>query len=180
MDFLKNPFFWAFISMFAIVGGPVIVSGKKMGTSRLFGFVIVAIFALGRVILVLPSLPQPRFEIGAWHWVLGGLIFSLGVLFSLPAVAISPFTAPNERVKLKTTGLYRIVRNPIYLGELLWCLGWSILFQSVIGAMLVPFWWASLLFTTLVEEESLERVLGQPYVVYKAEVRGRIIPGLPF
>lgn len=180
MNFLRDPFFWAFISMFATVGGPQIVSGKKLGIHRLFGIVVVVLFALGRVILILPALPQPRFEIGGLHWVLGEVIFGLGVPFSTPALLIKPFTGPNNEVKLKTTSLYQIIRNPIYLGELMWCLGWSILFQSVIGVILVPFWWASFLFTTLAEEQSLERELGQDYLAYKEKVQCRIIPGLPF
>ena len=32
----------------------------------------------------------------------------------------------------------------------------------------------------IIEEESLERALGEPYRAYKQRVRGRIIPGLPF
>jgi protein-S-isoprenylcysteine O-methyltransferase Ste14 len=179
MAFLRDPFFWAFISMFAIVGGAQIVGGKHLGKRPLFGMAVVTVFALGRVVLVLPSLPQARFAPDAWHWVIGGLIFTLGLIFSSPALRIKPFTAPDERVKLKTTGFYSIVRNPIYLGELLWCLGWSIMYRSVIGVLLVPFWWVSLLFTTLIEEESLERELGQPYIAYKKRVRSRIIPGLP-
>jgi protein-S-isoprenylcysteine O-methyltransferase Ste14 len=35
------------------------------------------------------------------------------------------------------------------------------------------------LFLISIEEESLERALGQPYLAYKEKVRGRIIPGLP-
>lgn len=179
MAFLSDPFFWAFVSMFALAAASQIVSGRNLGRRPLFGFIVVAIFGLGRVVLVLPSLPQPRFEMGGWHWVLGGVIFALGVAFSAPALTIRPLTAADEQVKLKTTGFYGIVRNPVYLGEILWCLGWSILFRSIIGVALVPFWWAGLLFTSMLEEESLERALGQPYSEYKKRVRSRIIPGLP-
>ena len=124
-------------------------------------------------------MPQPRFEIGAWNWILGGLIFVGGLVFSSPALVIKPFTAPDREGKLETTGFYALVRNPIYLGEVLWCLGWSLMFGSVIGILLVPFWWMCLLFLILVEEENLEQELGQVYVEYKKRVRGRIIPGLP-
>ncbi len=71
------------------------------------------------------------------------------------------------------------MRNPIYFGEILWCLGWAVLFRSGIGVLLVPLWWIGLLFHTLSEEEHLERILGQPYLDYKKQVRGRIIPKLP-
>jgi protein-S-isoprenylcysteine O-methyltransferase Ste14 len=180
MAFLKDPFFWAFISMFAFMASTQIVSGKNLGRNPLFGVSVVIIFALGRVILVLPSLPQPRIVIGEWSWVFGGMIFAAGLVFSLPAFSIRPFTAPDIQTHLKTTGFYRIVRNPLYLAEVLWSLGWSIMFRSVIGIALVPFWWASLLFLSLIEEVNLERELGQSYLDYKKRVRGRIFPGLPF
>jgi len=179
MTFLKDPFFWAFISMFAVLASSQIVGSKKLGKHPLFGFIVVATFALGRVVLVLPWLPQPRFEISGWHWIAGGLIFAVGMVFSIPALTIKPFTVPDENISLKTSGFYGVVRNPLYLAEVLWCLGWSVTFRSIIGVLLVPFWWGSLLFIALLEEESLERKLGQPYLEYKKRVRSRIIPGLP-
>jgi protein-S-isoprenylcysteine O-methyltransferase Ste14 len=179
MEFIFNPFAWALVSMFALVGACAVVSGHKLGKNPLFGFIIVMVFIVGRVILVLPPLTQPRFESRGWHLVLGGIIFVLGLVFSLPALKIKPFTAPDDSIELKTSGFYAIVRNPIYLGEVLWSLGWSILFRSTIGIALVPFWWAGLLFLVLIEEASLERELGNHYQEYKARVRGRIIPGLP-
>ncbi|UCD19258.1 MAG: isoprenylcysteine carboxylmethyltransferase family protein [candidate division WOR-3 bacterium] len=178
MTFYQNPFFWAMIGMFCLVGGGVIVS-RKSGYSVLYGAVIVTVFVLARGVLVLPFCVQPRFEANGWHLFVGGLIFVIGLVFSLPALAIKPLTAPNEQMKLVTTGFYALVRNPIYLGEVLWCLGWSIMFRSIIGLALVPLWWTALLLHTLVEEESLERALGEKYLVYKRKVRGRIIPGLP-
>lgn len=179
MNFFENPFFWAFLSMFAVLASTQVVANKRLGRYPLFGLIVVALFAFGRAVLVLPSLPQPRFDVGVWHWIIGGVVFVLGIVFSIPAWNIKPFTAPDEKVVLKTNGFYRFVRNPIYLAELLWCLGWSIMFRSIIGLVLVPFWWASLLFLTLLEEESLERTLGPSYTEYKKKVRSRIIPGLP-
>ena len=82
-------------------------------------------------------------------------------------------------MNLKTSGFYRIVRNPLYLSDMLWCLGLAVMFRSKIGVALVPLWWAGLWLLTLIEEENLERKLGQVYVEYKHRVRGRILPGLP-
>ena len=80
---------------------------------------------------------------------------------------------------LRTSGIYGIVRNPIYLADILFSLGFAILFRSIIGVALIPVWWASFLFIVLTEEKSLERTLGQPYLDYRQRVKGRIIPGLP-
>jgi protein-S-isoprenylcysteine O-methyltransferase Ste14 len=180
MSLLEDPFFWSFISMFGLSASSQVVGNKKLGKSLLFGIFSVALFALGRVVLVLPALPQPRFEIGIWHWILGGVIFAMGIVFSFPSLTIKPFTVPQKKMALKTTGYYGIVRNPIYLAELLCSLGWAVMFQSVIGILLVPFWWAGLLCITAIEEEHLAQMLGQPYLEYKDRVKSRIIPGLPF
>jgi len=71
------------------------------------------------------------------------------------------------------------VRNPIYLADVLFSLGFAILFRSIIGVALVPVWWAGFLFVVLTEEETLVRTLGQCYLDYKQRVKGRILPGLP-
>ena len=116
---------------------------------------------------------------GILAWIVGIIMLIAGIVFSIPAFIVKPITAPNESTKLKTTGFYALVRHPIYLGEILWTLGWAILFGSIIGVLLVPVWWIGLLFHIVIEEECLERTLGQPYLEYKKKVRGRIIPGLP-
>ncbi len=177
--FFNDPFFWAFISMFGLVGCGAVVSGSKLGKYPLFGAIVVIIFDLGRVLLVLPFCEQPRFEFYGLHMFVGGVIFITGIIFCSPALFIKPVTAPDKTITLKTKGLYGIVRNPIYTGELLWCLGLAVYFQSIVGIALVPIWWLAFLFHIAKEEESLERELGKDFINYKKLVKGRIIPGLP-
>jgi protein-S-isoprenylcysteine O-methyltransferase Ste14 len=181
LTFVNNPFFWALVSMFGLVGACAVVGSQRIGSRPHIGWVIVLLFFdLGRVLLVLPFVEQPRFEMGGWHGLVGGLIFIMGLIFGLPSFEVKPLNVAEKGMELKTTGLYSIVRNPIYLCEVLWCLGWAIIFRSMVGVALVPLWWAGLLFLIFIEEESLERALGEPYRAYKQRVRGRIIPGLPF
>jgi protein-S-isoprenylcysteine O-methyltransferase Ste14 len=176
----SEPFFWALISMFGLVGACAVVGTQRVGRSALVGACIVTVFDLGRFILVLPACSQPRFDIGGWHSLLGGIVFVVGGYLGLaPCFMIRPVNVAEKKMELQTTGLYGLVRNPIYLGELLWCLGWAIIHRSIIGVALVPLWWAGLLILITIEEESLERALGQTYLAYKSKVRGRIIPGLP-
>ncbi len=165
--------------MFGLVGAGAAVSGKRLGRHQLFGISIVTIFIVGRVILVLPFCSQPRLEPDSWHFIVGGIIFFAGLILCTPGLTIKPFTAPESQMKLRTSGFYGIVRNPIYLGELLWGLGWAIIFRSIIGIALVPLWWAGLWSLVIIEEGSMERALGKPYLEYKEKVKGRIIPGLP-
>lgn len=177
---LKEPFFWAFVSMFGLVGACAVVGSRRVGSNALMGAFIVTVFDLGRFVLALPTCPQARFDIGGWHGLLGGLIFVIGGYLGLaPCFSIKPVTVAETDMPLVTSGLYGIVRNPIYVGEILWCLGWAIIHRSSIGVALVPVWWAGLLILIVIEEESLERALGQTYLEYKQRVRGRIVPGLP-
>lgn len=177
--FMIDPFFWAFISMFALIGSSITLCCKYMKKYPFLNMVFVAMFAVGRFILVLPSLPQPRFDIYHINWIVGGFIFMVGLIFLIPILQINPFPSSRDRIILNTTGFYGITRNPIYLGEILWTLGWSVIFGSIIGAILVPLWWAGLLLNIVLEEEELERNIGQSYMKYKERVEGRIIPGLP-
>ena len=179
-EILTNPFFWAFISMFGLVGAIIIFSGSKLKENRLFVYTMVTLFDGGKIIMVLPMCSQPRFELHGWNWIVGGAILLIALIVSAPMFKIKPLTAPNKEMNLITTGLYGYTRNPIYLADLLLTIGISFLFQSIIGLLLVPIWWVAILFHILAEEQCLERELGQTYLEYKNKVKGRIIPGLPF
>ena len=179
MFILTNLFFWAFVGMFGLLVGIVLVSGIKLGQNPLLGVFTIMICDISRIILVLPFCPQPRFDSGIWNWIIGGVILAIAMVFGIPALSINWRTAPNKNMVLKTNGIYGIVRNPIYLTDILFTLGFAVMFRSVIGVALVPMWWAAYLALVLVEEASLERVLGQRYLDYKRQVKGRIIPGLP-
>ena len=179
MNVFDDPFFWALVSMFGLIGAQAVVGSARLAKSRSLGILSVGLFGLGRVVLVLPAVSQPRFGAAGWTWVVGGILFALGVVFTLPAFVIKPFTGPEAGVSLKDSGFYGLVRNPIYFGELMWCLGLAVIFRSEIGIALVPVWWAALWLLTMIEEEHLELKLGPPYEEYKRRIRGRIIPGLP-
>ena len=179
MFILTNLFFWAFVGMFGLLWGMAFVSGIKLGQNPLFGVITIMICDVSRIILVLPFCPQPRFETDFWNWITGGIILAIAVILCIPALSIDWRTAPNSKMILKTTGIYGFVRNPIYLADILFSLGFAVLFRSIIGMALIPVWWAAYLAIVLAEETSLERALGQRYRDYKQRVKGRIIPGLP-
>ncbi|MFC1483293.1 methyltransferase family protein, partial [Candidatus Margulisiibacteriota bacterium] len=144
-------------------------------------FVIVTLVTIGRVVLPLPFVSQPRFELWGLHWIVGGIILILGLFIGgIPTFSIKPLTPPKRNMKLKTKGLYGIIRNPIYLSEQLWFIGYCVIFQSLIGLCTVPLWWLAFLLHILAEEKMLEDVLGNKYRKYKKKVRGRMLPGLPF
>jgi protein-S-isoprenylcysteine O-methyltransferase Ste14 len=179
MFILTDPFFWAFVGMFGLLVGIALVSGMKLGQNSLLGLTTIMVCDFSRIILVLPFCPQPRFEIGMWNWIIGGVVLAVAMAFGIPALSINWRTAPDSKTVLKTNGIYSVVRNPIYVADILFSLGFAIMFGSIIGVALIPVWWVAFLSIVLVEETSLERALGQPYLDYKQRVKGRIIPGLP-
>ena len=179
MFILTDPFFWAFVGMFGLLVGIALVSGTKMGKDAAFGLATIMVCDLSRIVLVLPFCSQPRLEIGIWNWIVGGIFLVAAFVFGVPAMSINWRTAPDSKMVLKTNGIYGIVRNPIYLTDLLFSLGFAVMFGSIIGVALIPIWWIAILCIVLVEEKSLESALGQPYLDYRKLVKGRIIPGLP-
>ena len=179
MFMLTNTFFWAFVGMFGLLVGTVMVSGAKLGHNALLGSATIMIYDSSRLILVLPCCVQPRFEIGAWNCVIGGVVVATAMAFALPALSIDWRTAPKSTTVLKTDGIYSVVRNPIYLADILFSLGFAIMCRSVVGIALIPIWWAAFLCLVLVEEAGLERALGLLCLDNKQQVKGRIIPGLP-
>ena len=88
----------------------------------------------------------------------------------------APIDAPK---RLVIVGLYRYVRNPMYVGVLLAVSGWALFFRSwhvlLLAAGLAL---AFHLFIVFYEEPHLARTFGESYEQYRHAVR-RWIPGRP-
>jgi protein-S-isoprenylcysteine O-methyltransferase Ste14 len=88
----------------------------------------------------------------------------------------APIDAPK---KLVIRGLYRYVRNPMYVGVLTVILGWVVRFQlTYLVAYAVFVATAFHSFIRLYEEPHLDREFGGEYAAYRARV-GRWLPGRP-
>ena len=179
MDLLTNEWFWAFVAMLGLQGGSFVVSGHRLGRNLIFVFVVLTAVTVGRVLLVLPFCPQPRFEVNLGTWIVGGAILLLSGIIGIPTMSIKWWRAPDSKMLLRTTWPYSMVRHPMYLCEILWPIGWSILWGSVYGVALTPIWWLGFLLHVLIEERQLEEQLGSQYREYRERVRGRIFPWLP-
>ncbi len=87
----------------------------------------------------------------------------------------APIDAPQ---KLVVRGLYRLTRNPMYVGVLIVIVGWAVMFRArtlVIYVLVVGACFH--LFVVLYEERHLRRVFGREYDEYCSRV-GRWLPGL--
>ena len=92
----------------------------------------------------------------------------------------APWDPPR---KLVVAGLYRYVRNPMYVGMGLFLVGEAILLPEITREMLIVVvcaWLAVYAFIFFYEEPTLRRLFGEDYVEYCRNVR-RWIPRLtPF
>jgi protein-S-isoprenylcysteine O-methyltransferase Ste14 len=88
----------------------------------------------------------------------------------------APWDAPR---RLVTRGLYRYVRNPMYVGILLVLIGEAFVWRSAfLIAYAAAIWLVFHLFVTVYEEHELSRRFGADYREYRREVR-RWIPRPP-
>jgi protein-S-isoprenylcysteine O-methyltransferase Ste14 len=99
-----------------------------------------------------------------------GMIVSLCLGLHLISKSHIVFDEGHSQPKLVDSGVYALVRHPMYLGTLLFCL--SFLFISF---SLVSFgvWIAFFIFydrMAAYEEESLTKILGEGYVAYEKRV----------
>jgi protein-S-isoprenylcysteine O-methyltransferase Ste14 len=129
----------------------------------------------GTVTVVIPYLllaPRAQFEVG-YVTLLGAVVIGLGVVIFLRCTWDFAFQglgtpAPIDPPKLLVAkGLYRYLRNPMYVGVELIVLGQAILFQSrrlVIYAAVVALGFH--LFVILYEEPELRRKFGASYEEY--------------
>jgi protein-S-isoprenylcysteine O-methyltransferase Ste14 len=113
---------------------------------------------------------------GGWHW-LGLLPMALGLAGYLwcawdfgAAGRGTPFPLDAPR-KLVIRGLYRHVRNPMYLSVLAFVLGQAALFASRNAAIYALSVWVLFhLFVLAVEEPSLRAQFGDEYDAYRRRV----------
>jgi protein-S-isoprenylcysteine O-methyltransferase Ste14 len=97
-------------------------------------------------------------------------VFVLGHRFS-GLVAIQPGHT------LVTSGIYRIIRHPSYLGLLIGTLGWGLAFRSGVGVLLAALMIPPLIARIRAEERLLRTEFGAEYDAYRART-SRLIPGL--
>jgi protein-S-isoprenylcysteine O-methyltransferase Ste14 len=97
-------------------------------------------------------------------------VFVLGHRFS-GLVAIQPGHT------LVTSGIYRVIRHPSYLGLLINSLGWSLTFRSGVGVLLTGLLIPPLLARISAEETLLHSEFGDNYNAYRSRT-WRLIPGI--
>ena len=120
----------------------------------------------------------------AWRWA-GGCLYGIGVVLTVAAQLAMGRSwrigvDASERTELVASGLFRVVRNPIFTGLLLTAAGLALLCSSWLAWLSSACLLLALeLQVRLVEEPYLTRTHGDAYRAYAKRV-GRFWPGVGF
>jgi protein-S-isoprenylcysteine O-methyltransferase Ste14 len=154
---------------------------KDRGTQVLLWIVIVA--SVTAAVWISYVVPAPMFHRAHWLRLTGLLILAVGLVIRWTAVwnlgsAFSANVAIRETQRVRTTGLYRYVRHPSYLGLVLIFLAIGIYSRNWISLtiVLVPPT-LGLIYRIQVEEGALREAFGEEYVAYSRNTK-RLVPGV--
>jgi protein-S-isoprenylcysteine O-methyltransferase Ste14 len=148
-----------------------------------------ALILPGSVTLLIPYFILSARGIVVPHWgpvqYVAGVVIAAGAAVLIRCIAdfarigrgtLAPVDPPKTLV---VRGLYRYVRNPMYVGVLWVLLGEALLFRSVPLLTYTAIWFVVVnLFVVFYEEPALRARFGESYEQYRRAVR-RWIPGRP-
>lgn len=104
-------------------------------------------------------------------YILGGILIVSGIAMWLFAVVIGKVDKDIENGKLKTTGIYAVVRNPIYSAFLLIFTGILLFFTNLYLLVLPVLYYIYMnLLMIGTEERWLKEKFGEEYVLYCKKV----------
>jgi protein-S-isoprenylcysteine O-methyltransferase Ste14 len=154
------------------------LSSKKIKLEPPFTLILLFSFEMPRLIVVF--LPQPNLDLpNVIAWIVGAIIFLVALSFAVLGghqIRTGAMKEPSGKRKLETSGVYGIVRHPIYFGDTFWPVGLSIMFNAAYSLLLTPLWFILLFLFSIVEEEKLVEEYGKEYEEYMQKVPKRIIP----
>jgi len=113
-----------------------------------------------------------KIYISIFFIVLGFIVtFSSARNFKKKDTTVNPMK-PNETSKLVTDGFFKITRNPMYLGMLLFLLGLSIYNGLIVGLIFLPLFVGYITYFQIIpEENAMLELFGEEFTVYMKKVR---------
>ena len=138
---------------------------------------ILMLFAAGLMWALDHWMPLGQWMSAQWNR-LGGLVAAVGIAIAVAAFArfrqigttVNPVD-PSKASRLVTDGVFRVSRNPMYLGLLLLLIGWAVWLGSISPLVVPPlFVFAITVVQIIPEERALNRNFGEEYVSYRRSV----------
>ena len=131
----------------------------------------------GTVVVLIPSLIVSGDDIGLVPWtplrvvslviMLAGAAILVRCIWDFAAKGRGTLAPIDPPTRLVVQGLFRYVRNPMYLGVLMLLLGETVFLKSAALLQYAVIWFAVVhLVVVLYEEPSLRRRFGDPYERY--------------
>lgn len=100
-----------------------------------------------------------------------GLVLVAGLRFRRAGTTVNP-TRPQTTTAIVASGVYRLSRNPMYLGFLLALAAWAVLLGQLLPWLLLPAFVAYMnRFQIAPEERALAARFGADYETYRRTVR---------
>ena len=137
------------------------------------GLVTMALMWLASWLVPALAVPFPGHQVMAGCMAAAGAAISgFGVaLFRLARTTVNPMK-PESSSSLVQSGIYRLTRNPMYLGFFLVLAGWALYLANVLAFLLLPFFIAYMnRFQIGPEERALKNLFGQEFAAYASRVR---------
>jgi protein-S-isoprenylcysteine O-methyltransferase Ste14 len=157
--------------------------GAGVREDRSNRWVIAALTALSVLDAYLPAYTDRidflTFGGEAVRWI-GFLFYSVGGILRLAPVFVlgrrfSGLVAIQPEHHLVTSGLYRVIRHPSYLGLIIAVLGWGLTFRSGVGVIIAVLMLLVLIARIVAEERLLSETFGAEYEAYRRRT-WRLVP----
>ncbi len=187
--FSRTPFVVLAVAMVLMVVASLCTEGNVSSgelEDRSNRWVLIAFSVLGLFAAYLPALTDRKD-----FWTLDGetirwagvvLFIAGGALRIWPVFVLgrrfSGLVAIQRGHTLVTTGVYRVIRHPSYLGMLVNATGWALAFRSGVGLLLVALLMPPLLARIRAEERLLSSNFGAEYDAYRSHTTSRLLPGI--
>lgn len=159
--------------------------GSGVREDRSNRWVIAVLGALGVIDAWLPAYTDRidflTFGADGVRW-LGLLLYLVGGVLRLAPVFVlgrrfSGLVAIQPEHHLVTSGLYRFIRHPSYLGLFIFVLGWGLAFRSGVGVAIAVMMLIVLIARIEAEERLLAETFGAEYAAYRSRT-WRLVPYL--
>ena len=139
----------------------------------IFALILLIVMAPIHVFAPVGHITFPGQNIAAAFFLIVGLVIAnlAFVSFQRAGTTVNPLD-PSQATKLQTGGVYRLTRNPMYLGLACVLIAWTLFLGSPLNILVLLFFFFFItMFQIKPEEKAMATLFGEEYEAYRAKVR---------